>query len=103
MCLIRYIGAGESGKSTVLKQMKLIHASGFDENERESFRLIVFTNIVVTMQLLTEAIDQLNIPLEHESYRVKYLGKFINVDPLFFHPFIHTFLLYRNIFPYLNV
>lgn len=67
---ILLLGAGESGKSTVLKQMKLIHASGFDENERESFRLIVFTNIVIAMQLLTEAMDQLNIPLEHESYRV---------------------------------
>lgn len=75
------LGAGESGKSTVLKQMKLIHASGFDENERESFRLIVFTNIVVTMQLLTEAIDQLNIPLEHESYR-EYFPLFEHIKPL---------------------
>ncbi|CAO3618252.1 unnamed protein product [Mucor hiemalis] len=75
------LGAGESGKSTVLKQMKLIHASGFDENERESFRLIVFTNIVIAMQLLTEAMDQLNIPLEHESYR-EYFPLFERIEPL---------------------
>lgn len=81
--------------------MKLIHASGFDENERESFRLIVFTNIVVTMQLLTEAIDQLNIPLEHESYRVSRRNSYslfslICLSTLFF--FGH-----RSIFPYLNI
>jgi len=30
----RHTGAGESGKSTILKQMKLIHASGFSKHDR---------------------------------------------------------------------
>lgn len=63
-------GNGESGKSTVIKQMKLIHASGFDNSERESFRVIVFANITLAMQILLEIIEQLNIPLEHPSYSV---------------------------------
>ncbi|KAJ3435789.1 guanine nucleotide-binding protein g(o) subunit alpha [Anaeramoeba flamelloides] len=29
------LGAGESGKSTVVKQMKIIHKEGFNENERK--------------------------------------------------------------------
>lgn len=65
-------GNGESGKSTVIKQMRLIHASGFDASERESFRVIVFANIVLAMQILLEIVEQLHIPLQHESYTVSY-------------------------------
>ena len=31
------IGAGESGKSTVVKQMKIIHGDGYSQQELESF------------------------------------------------------------------
>ncbi|KAI8141035.1 guanine nucleotide-binding protein alpha-2 subunit [Fennellomyces sp. T-0311] len=61
------LGAGESGKSTVLKQMKLINASGFDASERESFRMIVFSNTISIMQTLLEIVDQLKIPMELET------------------------------------
>lgn len=50
--------------------MKLIHAAGFDDSERESFRVIVYANIMLAMQILIEAMDQLHIPLEHESNKV---------------------------------
>lgn len=52
--------------------MRLIHASGFDSSERESFRVIVFANITVAMQILLEIIEQLNIPLQHENYNVSF-------------------------------
>jgi guanine nucleotide-binding protein subunit alpha len=52
--------------------MKLIHASGFDASERESFRLIVFSNIISAMKILLEAVDQLKIPLQDESLKVSY-------------------------------
>lgn len=44
------LGAGESGKSTVLKQMKLIHHGGYTRNERESYREIIFSNTVQSMR-----------------------------------------------------
>ncbi|CEP19125.1 hypothetical protein [Parasitella parasitica] len=47
--------------------MRLIHASGFDDSERESFRVIVFSNIMSAMQLIFEVVDQLGIPLECKS------------------------------------
>ena len=34
-------GAGESGKSTVVKQMKIIHGDGYSKEELESFRVSV--------------------------------------------------------------
>ncbi|GAN04702.1 guanine nucleotide-binding protein subunit alpha-2 [Mucor ambiguus] len=75
------LGAGESGKSTVLKQMRLIHASGFDDAERESFRIIVFSNIMLAMQIIFEVVDQLGIPLECKS-NADYSKLFQNVQPL---------------------
>jgi guanine nucleotide-binding protein subunit alpha len=70
LLILSIVGAGESGKSTVLKQMKLIHASGFDETEREGFRVIVYSNIMLAMQILFEVVEQLNIPLQHTSNAV---------------------------------
>lgn len=50
--------------------MRLIHASGFDDAERQSFRLIVFSNIILAMQIIFEVVDQLNIPLDSKSNAV---------------------------------
>ncbi|KAI9313591.1 putative Gpa2-guanine nucleotide-binding protein alpha-2 subunit [Dichotomocladium elegans] len=55
------LGAGESGKSTVLKQMRLLHAAGFDAQEREGYRMIVFSNVFSIMQTLLEIVQQLKI------------------------------------------
>ncbi|PKS07835.1 hypothetical protein jhhlp_006443 [Lomentospora prolificans] len=38
------LGAGESGKSTVLKQMKLIYAQGFSKSEKLEWKPVVFNN-----------------------------------------------------------
>lgn len=65
------IGAGESGKSTLLKQLRLIHTAGFDAEERESYRAVVFSNIIMEMQTLFEAMRLLNISFEEESNKVK--------------------------------
>jgi guanine nucleotide-binding protein subunit alpha len=65
------LGAGESGKSTILKQLRLIHASGFDVNERESFRIVVFSNIIMEMQTIFEAMQLLNITFENKENAVR--------------------------------
>jgi hypothetical protein len=44
------LGAGESGKSTVLKQMKLINGHGFTTSERELFRIAIFANLLTSIQ-----------------------------------------------------
>ncbi|KAG0167279.1 hypothetical protein DFQ30_006229 [Apophysomyces sp. BC1015] len=77
------LGAGESGKSTVLKQMRLIHASGFKPAERKRFRTVIFSNVINTMETLLEAVDQLQIPLENallESYRPLFTGPSSQLD-----------------------
>lgn len=65
--LFAFSGAGESGKSTVLKQMRLIHAAGFSASEREAYRIVIFDNIVSSMQAMLEAMDILKIDMENNN------------------------------------
>ncbi|CAO3596737.1 unnamed protein product [Absidia cylindrospora] len=58
------LGAGLSGKSTCLKQMRLIYTSGFDAAERESFRHTVFSNITSTIQTVLEAMNTLQVKFD---------------------------------------
>ncbi|RHZ45261.1 hypothetical protein Glove_682g14 [Diversispora epigaea] len=61
------LGAGESGKSTILKQMKLIHDGGYSPEERESFKEIIFSNTVQSMRVILEAMEVMNIPFDSEE------------------------------------
>ncbi|KAJ7620971.1 heterotrimeric G protein alpha subunit B [Roridomyces roridus] len=57
------LGAGESGKSTVLKQFKLIHMDGYTTSERETYREIVFSNTIQSMRAILDAMPVLNLSL----------------------------------------
>ncbi|KER33874.1 hypothetical protein T265_00318 [Opisthorchis viverrini] len=46
------LGTGESGKSTILKQMKIIHINGYTESEKKEFILPVYKNIRDAMMSL---------------------------------------------------
>ena len=61
------LGAGQSGKSTIVKQMKLIHPltdrseAGFTENERIDAQIAIYINMVESIDALLHAIASLNI------------------------------------------
>ena len=38
LCFFLILGAGESGKSTIVKQMKIIHESGFTSEDFKQYR-----------------------------------------------------------------
>jgi len=58
----RYTGAGESGKSTILKQMRRIYTKeGFSKSEKDEWRLIIFNNILEGLRKTIEAMDEFNI------------------------------------------
>ena len=73
------IGAGESGKSTILKQMKLIHEGGYSRDERESFKEIIFSNTVQSMRVILEAMESLELPLDDQ--RAEYHVQTIFMQP----------------------
>ncbi|KAL7316748.1 hypothetical protein PS15m_003198 [Mucor circinelloides] len=72
---ILLLGAGDSGKSTIIKQMKLIHDCGFSRIERENFRVMIFTNLLGSMQALLESMALLNLTFENET-NWNYIGLF---------------------------
>ncbi|KAI9301400.1 heterotrimeric G-protein alpha subunit (G-alpha, GPA2) [Cunninghamella echinulata] len=74
---ILLLGAGESGKSTILKQMKLTHVSGYHDEERKKYRPIVYENIYCSMQYLIQSLTIYNIPLENSELQ-KYFILFNN-------------------------
>jgi hypothetical protein len=43
--LTEKLGAGESGKSTIMKQLRLFHESCFQQQELEEYKAIVYRNI----------------------------------------------------------
>jgi len=49
-----FLGAGGSGKSTLFKQLKLLHGNGLKEGERMGYRSNIYRNIVEGMKTLLE-------------------------------------------------
>jgi len=89
------LGAGASGKSTVLKQMRLIHNVSFTPaelecesvplsqhsftekcsrqkiNDRLDYRQLVFSNVVNGMKLIIDAMDEWEMSVEsHNRVRI---------------------------------
>jgi len=56
------LGAGECGKSTILKQMKIINMDGFTDEDIKQARELVFKNTVDSIQALIMACKELKIP-----------------------------------------
>jgi guanine nucleotide-binding protein subunit alpha len=52
------LGGGESGKSTILKQMKIIHMNGYTREELLQFRVIVWRNMTESLGNLVMAIHK---------------------------------------------
>lgn len=60
------LGAGECGKSTILKQMKILHMGGFDKDERKRQILIIRDNSVTAMKQLIVGCQELQYSLEEK-------------------------------------
>eukprot|EP00475_Leptophrys_vorax_P031225 TRINITY_DN4724_c0_g1_i1.p1 TRINITY_DN4724_c0_g1~~TRINITY_DN4724_c0_g1_i1.p1 ORF type:complete len:360 (-),score=70.09 TRINITY_DN4724_c0_g1_i1:124-1203(-) len=54
------LGPGESGKSTVFKQVNALFNKGYPEEERKRFRTIVFNNLYIGMRILTSESEKLS-------------------------------------------
>jgi len=62
------LGPGESGKSTIFKQMKIIQDNGgFSTEELQSYKYIVYGNCVTQMKVILNAASRLDIQLADEQ------------------------------------
>mmetsp|Transcript_26420 Transcript_26420/g.29428 ORF Transcript_26420/g.29428 Transcript_26420/m.29428 type:complete len:356 (-) Transcript_26420:73-1140(-) len=78
------LGAGESGKSTIAKQMKIIHNEGFTEEERVSYKSVIYNNTFLAMKTMIQAAHDLGISIKAKANR-KIAAKFVDEDTGYFH------------------
>jgi len=61
------LGAGESGKSTIAKQMKILHLHGFSKEECESYKSIIAANTIGSMRVLIKAAGDMGLDLSSSN------------------------------------
>ncbi|XP_067839215.1 guanine nucleotide-binding protein subunit alpha-14 [Heptranchias perlo] len=61
------LGTGESGKSTFIKQMRIIHGDGYSDEDRKNFTKLVYQNIFTAMQAMIRAMDTLRVQYKNEQ------------------------------------
>ncbi|KAF4552114.1 Guanine nucleotide-binding protein alpha-2 subunit-like protein [Elsinoe fawcettii] len=69
---ILLLGAGESGKSTILKQMRLIHNAGFTPTERKQWKVTIFSNLMHAFQCISGCMEEHEVDFE-QSENLKYM------------------------------
>ncbi|XP_071245841.1 guanine nucleotide binding protein (G protein) alpha v1 [Salvelinus alpinus] len=67
---ILMLGAAESGKSTLVKQMKIIHSHGFTRQELTSFKPAVLDNLLTSMKFVLHGMGVLRINLTNSKNKV---------------------------------
>ncbi|CAD6576463.1 MAG: Guanine nucleotide-binding protein alpha-2 subunit [Tremellales sp. Tagirdzhanova-0007] len=84
-CKILLLGSGESGKSTIVKQMKIIHQNGYSKEELLNFRMVVQKNVVDSAQALIMAMRKLGVDPEepnNRGYADRILEYRMSVEPM---------------------
>lgn len=66
------LGPGESGKSTFVKQMKILHMQGFSDADRKTYIPVIHGNILEAMKLLLSAMHKLNETVQDSELQVEY-------------------------------
>jgi guanine nucleotide-binding protein subunit alpha len=67
------IGAGESGKSTIMKQMKIMYTGGFSSVELLQYKPDILNNVVEAIQQVINALKKHEYAVEDERTRVRML------------------------------
>jgi len=58
------LGAGQAGKSTIFKQVKIIYADGFDEAALMSYKITIHANIIESIKTLLSQAEKRNLALD---------------------------------------
>ncbi|KZP26355.1 guanine nucleotide binding protein, alpha subunit [Athelia psychrophila] len=69
-CKILLLGSGESGMSTIVKQMKIVHQDGFNRDELMSYRMSIYHNLLDSAQAIILAMREIGLDCEIPSNRM---------------------------------
>ncbi|KAK5581620.1 hypothetical protein RB653_001657 [Dictyostelium firmibasis] len=65
------LGSGESGKSTIFKQLKILQENGlWTTKELQDFCNTIYINIITQLQVLIDAAETLGVPLQPENIQL---------------------------------
>lgn len=64
-------GSGESGKSTIVKQMKIIHQNGYTTEELMTFRTTIYRNLLESAKNIINAMKKYGEDCEKPANRVR--------------------------------
>ncbi|KAK6185529.1 guanine nucleotide-binding protein G(s) subunit alpha [Patella vulgata] len=96
------LGAGESGKSTIVKQMRILHVNGFGPDERKQKIEDIKRNIKDAILTITGAMSTLNPPATLENtenqFRVDYIQDVASQSDFEYPPefYEHTEILWKD-------
>lgn len=62
----------ESGKSTFIKQLRIIHGVGYSDKDKKGFIKFIYRNIFMIMQSMIKAMDLLKIEYKDPANFVSY-------------------------------
>eukprot|EP00301_Raphidiophrys_heterophryoidea_P024671 c8086_g1_i1.p1 GENE.c8086_g1_i1~~c8086_g1_i1.p1 ORF type:complete len:358 (+),score=62.48 c8086_g1_i1:288-1361(+) len=65
------LGAGEGGKSTFAKQMKILHLKGFTDKERRHYALCIRQQVIQNASDLMGGMKMLGFPLTPPEYQIQ--------------------------------
>ncbi|KAF8267928.1 G-protein alpha subunit [Lactarius quietus] len=63
-CMLKLVfasGSGESGKSTIVKQMKIIHQNGYNQEELFAFRPLIWKNLLESARDVANALAKFSL------------------------------------------
>jgi len=77
------LGTGESGKSTIAKQLKILHMDGFTKEELEGYKPVISNNVLTAFKNIINATYKFGDPSGLNTPELKEAADFFqNVDPL---------------------
>ncbi|XP_072304906.1 guanine nucleotide-binding protein G(s) subunit alpha [Eucyclogobius newberryi] len=76
------LGAGESGKSTIVKQMRILHVNGFNAEEKKQKIHDIKNNIKEAIETVVTAMSTLTPPVQlacpQNQHRIEYVLNLVN-------------------------
>jgi hypothetical protein len=80
-CKILLLGSGDSGKSTIVNQMKIIHHGGFNERERTEYRTTIYKNVLDSAGTLARVVRRVGLGAFDEGIEREYAMAVLTAFP----------------------